>query len=201
MVCLIAATALAEDVPVRWVPAGFPPTLGDIASRLPKDTDAREPDLVTYAHEGSHFLSKGRPGYHAVYIGNGKRWEIPTPALLTAEVFAAIPEDHRHNEKSKSLYGTYLRQGQTTYWAAQPLMILDEWRAYTVGSQVRQELGLKTRSETVRHCETFALYTQTLYRLAKKVDGYDCTELREFCRWNLRQCRQIEGFRSPVEFD
>ena len=197
VLALLAAPIFAEEVPVLWAPSGFPPTLRDVASRLPSDTDAREPCLITYAHEANHFLCRGLPGYHAIYVGDGKRWAIPTPPLVTEEVFAAFP-DHT---KRGTLYKTYLSQGRSDYWATQPLMILDEWRAYTVGSLVRQELKQASRSETVRHTETFALYAKTLYDLANELEGYDTEQLRLFCQWNLGQCRRIEGFKSEVQFD
>ena len=198
MLVLCAAVCNGEELPVLWnPPAGFPPALRDIASRLPRDTDAREPCLITYTHEGSHFLCRGKRGYHCVYVGNGKRREIPTPPLTTEEVFAAIPRAMR----GTTLYRTYLSQGRSEYWARQPLMILDEWRAYTVGSHTRQELGMKTRVETVRHMETFTVYAKVLYDLAKEIEGYDISELRAFCRWNLGECRKIRDFRSDVAFD
>lgn len=198
MLALCASCCLGEELPVLWhPPGGFPPTLRDIASRLPEDTDAREPCLITYTHEGSHFLCRGKPGAHCIYIGGGRRWEIPTPPLTTEEVFAAIPDQHR----STTLFRTYLRQGQSEYWANQPLMILDEWRAYTAGSKARQEMRVATRAETVRHMESFATYAKVLYDLAKEIEGYDSTELREFCRWNLAECQRIEGFDTEVTFD
>lgn len=197
----LAVLPILSDAPERWAPAGFPPTLRDIASRLPKDTQAREPDLITYAHEGSHFLCKGRPGYHAIYVGGGRRWEIPTPPLVTEDVFAAIPADRRHNKHSNTLYSTYLRQGKDPYWSTQPLMILDEWRAYTVGSLTRQELGVKNRRETIAHAETFCCYANVLFQMCRDLDGYDSQEMREFCRWNLAQCYLIEGFDTEVKFD
>jgi hypothetical protein len=198
VLAICASAAVGEELPVLWAPPqGFPPTLRDIASRLPEDTDAREPCLITYTHEGSHFLCVGKPGYHCIYIGGGRRWEIPTPPLATEEVFAAIPQDMR----GTFLYRTYLRQGQSEYWASQPLMIIDEWRAYTAGSKTRQETGIDSRAETVRHMESFTTYAKVLYDLAKEIEGYDMTELREFCRWNLGECRAIRGFRSEVEFD
>lgn len=193
---LCASAALGEDIPVLWAPAGFPPTLRDIASRLPRDTDAREPCLITYAHEGNHFLCRGKPGYHCIYIGAGRRWEIPTPPLVTEEVFARIPEEYR-----TSIYPIYLRQGQTEYWHAQPLMILDEWRAYTVGSLVRQELGQKSRAETVAHTKTMARFAKQLHTMAKEIPEYDLTELTKFCQWNLGECYRIEGFDTEVRFD
>lgn len=185
---LLAVTAMplwASEVPVAWLPpADWPCTLRDIAGRLPRNTDARDDDLITYAHEGSHFLCKGRPGFHGVYILGGERRWIPTPPLITEQVLAAVPERHRG-----SIYKTYLRQGQSEYWATQPLMILDEWSAYTHGSMVRRELGVRERQETERHCATFARYAQVLHRLAKRCDGYDITELTAFCLWNLERCK------------
>lgn len=192
----------AAEVPVLWhPPAGFGPTLRDIASRLPRNTAAKESDLITYAHEGSHFLSRGRPGYHAIYVGDGRRWEIPTPPLVTSEVFAAIPVELRNNSHSQTIYQTYLRQGQTEYWATQPLMILDEWRAYTAGARARIELRVAARGETVKHMETFTHYAKVLYGMAKEVEGYDITEMQEFCRWNLSECLRIEGFDTDVCFE
>jgi len=194
---LLCASVCYGEIPELWTPpSSFPPTLRDIASRLPKDTDAREPCLITYAHEGQHFLCKGRPGYHGIYMGHGKRWEIPTPPLATEEVFAAIPNDMR----AATLYRTYLSQGRSEYWARQPLMILDEWRAYTVGSHVRQELDMEKRVETVRHLESFTIYVKVLYDLAGEIEGYDRTQLAEFCRWNLGECKKVRGFQSDVRF-
>lgn len=198
MLILCASACLGEDLPVLWSPPGqFPPTLRDIASRLPRDTDAREPCLITYTHEGSHFLCRGKPGYHCIYIGDGRRWEIPTPPLATEEVFARIPDQYR----ATSLYRTYLNQGRSEYWARQPLMILDEWRAYTAGSKARQEIGVARRAETVRHTETFTVYAKVLHDLASEVEGYDMTELRNFCRWNLAECHSIDGYTSEIRFD
>jgi len=194
---LLCGSVCYGELPELWSPpSAFPPTLRDIASRLPQDTDAREPCLITYAHEGQHFLCKGRKGYHGIYIGGGKRWEVPTPPLTTEEVFAAIPGEMR----GASLYRTYLSQGRSEYWARQPLMLLDEWRAYTVGSHVRQELGWEKREETVRHMETFTVYVKVLYDMAGEIEGYDMTELRAFCRWNLGECKKVRGFQGGVEF-
>lgn len=184
---LMLAGPLYGEVPAIWTPPGnWPPTLRDIASRLPQNTAAREPDPITYAHEGSHFLCKGGQGFHGVYVGSGARWEIPTPPLVTEEVFARIPENRRG-----AIYQTYLRQGRDDYWHRQPLMILDEWRAYTVGMRVRAEMKTHARYETVTHAATMAHYAEVLYRLAKEIEGYDVDELQAFCRWNMEECRSI----------
>lgn len=188
LACLpVRASEVHPFIPRLWSPpAGFGPTLRDIASRLPEDTPAKEPDLITYCHEGSHFLCRGRRGSHGLYIGNGDRWWIPTPPLTTEEIMHRIPRDERG-----SLWHTYYAQGKSDYWHAQPLMILDEWNAYTHGSMTRQELQVATRRETDVHCATFAGWARLLLDAAQECDGYDTTELRAFCRWNLGRCRRV----------
>lgn len=185
-VALSPSHLCGHEVDYYWRPhSSWPPTLRDIAGRLPANTDARDDDLITYAHEGSHFLCKGGEGRHGIYILHGLRQWIPTPPLLTVQVLAAVP-----HEKRGSVYPTYLRQAGDKYWVAQPLMILDEWTAYTHGSMVRRELAVDERQETDVHCRTFAGYAEVLWRLAKECEGYDTTELQRFCRWNLARCKE-----------
>lgn len=193
---LIAFTGLSEAgalgadleyVPWIWAPpAAYPTTLRDIAGRLPPTTDAKDPDLITYAHEGSHFLCRGRPGYHGVYVGNGLRIFLPTPPLVTERVLLAVPE-----HKRGTIFSTYLAQGRTEYWSTQPLMILDEWQAYIAGSKTRAESKGIQRRETTVHCATFAGYAAVLYAMAKDCPGYPADELRTFCLWQLDRCREI----------
>ena len=180
-----AGAAELEYVAKLWSPpAEFPPTLADIAGRLPSNTQAKDADLITYAHEGSHFLSRGKESFHGVYAGNGLRIFIPTPPVLTAEVFAAIPTVERGN-----IYETYRQQGATAYWAPQPLMLVDEWVAYTHGSLARRELGIPTRQESDRYCAEMGNYVWHLHRLAKAKPAYPIAELTAFCRWNEERCR------------
>jgi hypothetical protein len=186
---LLAARAYSAEVdylPRVWnPPVSYPATLRDVASRLPVNTPAKEPDLVTYAHEGAHFLCRGAPGFHGIYVGHGVRIYVPTPPLRTSEVFAAIPNEHRG-----TIYETYRRQGMAEGWRNQPLMILDEWNAYITGCRTRAELGIKERGETITHCVTFARYSKKLYDMAKDCDDYAVTDLRNFCRNQLDRCRE-----------
>lgn len=182
-----AAGADLEYVGMVWEPpASYPATLRDIAGRLPAQTDARDADLITYTHEGNHFLCRGRPGFHGVYVGNGLRMYIPTPPLVTERVLLAVPP-----HKRGSIFATYLQQGRTDYWATQPLMILDEWAAYVAGSRSRREMAQASRRETTVHCATFAGYAAVLYAMAKDCPGYPANELRTFCLWQLDRCREV----------
>lgn len=179
--------AVAMEVPVLWEPAEtMPPTLRDLVSRLPEDCPAWEPCPITWGHEASHFLATGRrPGWHGIYMLRGEREYIPVPPLLTAQVFAQIPEDRRG-----TIYRIYLIQAGDSYWQANSLMILDEWVAYLRGCQIRKELGLERRQETVRYCALMAGYAVVLYRMSQSCDGYDHEALRDFCREILAQCRE-----------
>jgi hypothetical protein len=197
LLVLLAGPCLGE-VPVIWnPPAGYGPTLRDIASRLPSNTPAREPDPITYGHEGSHFLSRFKPGEHGLYALEGRVEWIPIPPLRTAEVFSAVPEHERG-----TIYVTYLRQGQSEGWADRPTMILDEWTAYLRGSTIRRELKIASRQETDRHCMTFARYSRVLCRMARRCEGYDRRKLVDFCRRTLADCRQtITDWDTSIEFE
>lgn len=184
---MVALAARAEDRPVVWQPpADLPCTLRDIASRLPANTPARDADLITWGHEGSHFLSKSRPGHHGVYVLEGRVRYIPTPPVPTARVFAMVPAEQRG-----TIYETYRTQGAHAAWRDQPLMVLDEWVAYLRGSQIRKELGWAKRRETEVHCATLANYAAILHRLARDCPDYDCRELTAFCREIDADCRVI----------
>jgi hypothetical protein len=175
---------IEPSVKKLWNPnTGMPPTLLDIASRLPPATDARHSDPITYAHEGSHFLCKGKDNQHGLYLGNGCIVYVNIPPIKTARLFAAIPPSERGQ-----IYDTYRKQGMHSYWIDRPTMVADEWLAYTHGSMVRKELGIASRSETDRFCAIMANYTWHLIRLSREKD-IDVTDLVEFCRWNESRCR------------
>lgn len=168
-----------EYAPAVWSPpAAYPAALRDIAARLPSNTPAKDDDLATYAHEGNHFLCRGKEGYHGLYVGNGLRIFLPTPPILTAEVFASVPESERG-----PIYETYRKQGQDPYWAVQPLMVLDEWCAYVSGSTTRLQLGWAHRQESDRYAAEMAGYAWYLQRLARKAPQYDSKDLDAFLVW------------------
>ena len=197
-VLLLLSAVCRAEVPMLWSPPqGYGPTLRDIAGRLPRDTDAREPDLITYGHEGSHFLSRFRGREHGLYAMGGRvRW-VPIPPLRTAAVFDAVPEPERG-----TIYATYRRQGEAGPWADRPTMILDEWTAYLRGAQIRQELGIAGRQETNRHCMTMARYARTLCRMTLSVKNYERTKLVDFCRATVAECRTaIPEWDATIEFE
>ena len=185
---LLLANATASGVEfvetVSRPPATFPPTLLDIASHLPLNTPYKDADLITYAHEGTHGLARGASTSHGIYILRGLRVMIPTPPVTMLEVERAVPENRRG-----PVYKTYMNQGRHVGWKDQPLMLVDEWVAYTHGSMVRSELHQVSRQETDRYCGELCFYVSVMYTIAKERKA-PTGELRSFCRWNLDRCRK-----------
>lgn len=182
----MAAVALAgDDRPVIWLPpADMAPTLRDIASRLPRNTDAYDADPITYGHEGSHFLAQGRGAYHGIYMGHGRMRYIPVPPMRLDDVFTSIPPAARG-----PIWNTYRKQGQSEYWRDRPTMLCDEWVAYLRGSQIRREMGTAKRQETDRYCAEMCGYVHHMCEQSKFIPGYDHDALRSFCRDILAECR------------
>lgn len=199
-ILLWGALGLAEDRPVIWQPpAEWCCTLRDVASRLPKNTDAYDPDYITYGHEGSHFLAQGRGAFHGIYVGNGNLRYIPIPPLRLDDVFTSVPPAARG-----PIWNTYRKQGQSEYWRHNALMLCDEWVAYLRGSQIRQEMGITKRGETDRYCAEMAGYTERMYNLARQIEGYDHRSLQSFCKDILSECKaSIPGWDdlTGVTFD
>lgn len=184
IISLIPYQHITPSIRKIWNPnSKMPPTLLDIASRLPPNTGAKDSDLITYAHEGSHFLCKGKDDKHGLYLGDGRIVYINIPSIKTARLFASIPSAERGQ-----IYETYRKQGMHSYWIDRPTMVADEWLAYTHGSMVRKELGIASRSETERFCAIMANYTWHLVRLAKE-KNIDVSDLEEFCEWNESRCK------------
>jgi len=177
---------IACELPALWIPPeGMPPTLSDLVCRLPEDSPAWEPCPITWAHEASHFLSKGGHGIHGIYWMDGQRRWVPIPPISTERVFRAIPI-----EKRGSIYRTYLTQGMDAYWRDRPTMILDEWVAYLRGSQVRKELAWTRRKETTTYCAVCADWAQVLYQMSLSIEGYNHAALRDVCREIVAECRE-----------
>lgn len=172
-----------EKVDILWAPSSqLPPTLLDIASRLPSDTDAKDTDLVTYAHEGSHFLCICKSDRHGLYVLGGLRVYLDIPNLSMLELFSSIPHEDRGE-----IYTTYQKQGSHPFWSNRTTMVLDEWLAYTHGSMTRRELAMDQRSETDRYCATMATYCWYLLQILNR-KGYDTDDIQEFCTWNNHRC-------------
>jgi hypothetical protein len=179
--------------PIRQPRGDLPRQLADVYARLERPEYWRDEsapnDLITWVHEGTHGVSARiprRPGYHAIYLLDGRAVYLKHPRLTIADVAAAIPPAERGE-----VFQLYLVE-QRRYWNAEPCYLLEEWTAYIHGAAIRAELGQKTRGETVRFALEMERYARTLLNLAKRDSGYNETEkLAAFIEWNAARLRRI----------
>ncbi len=120
-----------------------------------------------------------RPGWAGFYLLGGRGILVKEPGVEIRDVALGVPLSWRGE-----VFDYYLgRQGG---WRGMPLYICDEWLAYTHGSMVRRDLGIKRRGETVDFMVEFTGYSLVLAKVVKeKCPGYDSVALKAFLKFNL----------------
>jgi hypothetical protein len=165
----------------------------DIESRLPHKHPCRDEDLVTWVHEGTHYLNSrvgeehGRPGF---YLTEGRAVLLEQPDLTLKQIADYIPEHDR-----RTIYDTYLVK-QRQWWDDRPLYLLDEWVAYGNGTACRKSLNKtgKERIDTVRFALEMEVYVRYMARLAAKDPEYQgIDDLNNFIEWHSKRVRYLAG--------
>lgn len=188
-------TYLVEPVGERDYTYGH--HLSDIISQLPPEQVAtyRSSDLVHYAHEATHGVNarlRNQFGGRCFYIMEGKYVTFRPPVLTKSQVALYVPSEYR----SVYEFNVYFKD---QYWQDDPFHLLDEWIAYTNGSLVSLELGL--RGDTVGKMILFNGYATSLLLAVERHDpGYvDIEQLRNFISYMLKITESIAD-RSPANF-
>jgi len=155
------------------------PVVTDIESHLPASHPYRDRDLVTWVHEGSHGIAgQLRNLYHCpgFYVLRDRAVLLQEPNTTLSAVAARVPASLRGRG-----YNLYLIQ-QQHYFQDQPTYILDEWVAYTNGSEARARLSLQARGETVESMMEFIPYA-----LCLPMDP----QLKAFVRWQIERAVRL----------
>jgi hypothetical protein len=172
--------------------AELPPSLRCIEARLARDHDLRAEDLITWAHEGTHYLDArhSQSPVRAFYCLRGRIARFRNPRVSLTQIARATPVLLRGN-----IYNTYLAaQDRLRAWDDDPLYVVHEWVAYTNGSQVRKELAWEKRGETLAHMAEMGVYVSVLVNLIETQDpAYDLGPLVTFVRWNAARGKEIAG--------
>lgn len=170
----------------------LPPTLADIESRLEANHDLRSEDPITWGHEGTHYIDSRliRSPVRAFYCLRGRVARLRNPKISITRVAAGVPPTLRG-----AIYQTYLANpAKLQVLDEEPLYLLNEWLAYTHGSQIRNEIGWTKRGETLRHMAEMGVYVSVLVDLTERLDPtYDLGPLVTFIRWNVSRGREIAG--------
>jgi hypothetical protein len=144
--------------------------LGDVECRLPAGHPYADPDKVTHTHEGCHGVNarirNDNQAQIGLYMLKDKAFTIPKhPNFTLAQLAAKIT-------KRGKLFKLYL-QDQQRWWNDEPLYVLDEMTAYTVGGLAGFEMGLTDRGvESRENAKEMWLYGRAAQRMAK-AQGYE----------------------------
>jgi thiol-disulfide isomerase/thioredoxin len=161
-----------------------PGVIADVENHLKAGHVYDDPDLITTVHECTHGINsvmRNQYGCPCFYVLDDGVALIKEPKTDLRTVAATIPISLRGD-----VYGLYLIQAQTD-WNNQPSYVFDEWSAYTNGSDARNQLGIKTRSETVQYMIEFCIYSICVEMSANDTDS----NTKEFVEWQLNRCLDI----------
>jgi len=125
--------------------------VNDVDSRLPKGHQFKDPNSVTFCHEGCHGVnSRLRNQYsqslgkiNCLYMLDGKAVICPEPSITLSQVAKVVPKELQGN-----IFKLYL-VSQQRYWNDRSLYLFDEWSAYQAGCMNRIEEQLEERSDSI----------------------------------------------------
>lgn len=168
--------------------------LSDIESQMPAGHIYKDSDKITWGHETTHGInSRLRQKHHQTnarincfYALDKKFVILQEPKCLIQRVSQIVPASLKGDT-----FQLYLVKSLKD-WNDTPLYLCDEWIAYTNGSEVRQDLQIESRAETVQYMFEFNVYVLSMVRTAKASDpNYDDTNLKKFVQWNLARSRKL----------
>lgn len=199
---------------VRVVDSSLGKVLGDIEAHMPAGHIYRDSDKITWGHETTHginsnirnrhqkwlvkykkprfffmpgepYLVKAAERVNGFYCLEDRAVVIIEPPVTIHAVAVQVPQSLRGG-----VYQLYL-VNQAGSWNDTPLYIFDEWIAYTNGSEVRKDLGIQSRAETVAYMMEFNVYAMTLAKVVHAKGGYDEGQFKAFLMWNMERSVKI----------
>jgi hypothetical protein len=162
--------------------------LSDIESHLPAGHIYRDSDKITWTHEGTQGIASYLRGqysqygnYNGFYVLKNRACIIKEPNTTISKVARLVP-----NSLKGEVYNLYMVQ-QAYSWNDSPLYILDEFVAYTNGSDCRLDLKIVDRSESVRYMVEFGVYSMCLAQSCQSNDP----QFKKFLLWSLERMMSI----------
>lgn len=172
--------------------------LNDIDSHMPAGHQYRDANKITWAHETTHginanvrnkYYQPNVPRVNAFYVLEDRAAVISEPPITIAQMADMVPDDLRGPS-----YHLYLVQ-QRRDWNDQPLYLMDEWTAYTNGTECGRELNAQGWDFELLQAQNFNVYCLYLAKAIKeRCPNYDDKEFKAYLMWNMaRVFRLTEG--------
>jgi hypothetical protein len=162
--------------------------LSDVESHLPAGHIYRDSDMITWTHESSHGIASQLRGQYAQYGKYNGFYVLKNRACIIKEPNTTINKAARlvPNSLRGDVYNLYMVQ-QANSWNDSPLYILDEFIAYTNGSDCRLDLKIADRSESVKYMIEFGVYSMCLAQSCQSND----LQFKKFLMWSLERMMNI----------
>jgi hypothetical protein len=167
----------------------FGVVLGDIESHLPNGHHYGDSNKITWAHESSHGINARlrndvatMEGYNGFYVLQDRSIILKEPEISIRDIAAVIPEVLRGPS-----FDLYLIE-QATIWNDRPLYLVDEWVAYTNGSEAGRELNIRGLYYELLQAYNFNVYCMYLAMVVQRdCSDYRDAELKQFIMWNTER--------------
>ncbi len=193
---------------------GLGRVLADIESHMPAGHIYRDSDKITWGHETSHGIASNLRGAansgrltlypklkQEVFLPSEQNYELKIPVqrggrkngfyvLENQAVIINEPNTHMTTVAKlvpRSLRGSVYQLymiSQARSWGDTPLYICDEWIGYTNGSEVRLDLKISSRQETLQYALEFCVYASCIPWASQNDDP----QLKAFLMWNTYRC-------------
>lgn len=167
--------------------------LGDLESHIGKDHQYKDGNKITWAHEVSHGINAlirnqiyNKDGCNGFYVLQDRSIKFREPSINIRDVAKVIPEKLRGPS-----FNLYLVE-QLDKWNDKPLYIMDEWIAFTNGSEVGKELNFNGWYYELLQAHNFNIYCMCLAMVIERdVSNYQDSEFKKFIMWNIERVFRV----------
>jgi hypothetical protein len=177
--------------------------LGDLESHISKDHKYGNENKITWAHQVSHGINAQirnkvytKEAFNGFYLLQDRSILLREPPITIREIANEIPECLRG--PSYKLYFI----DQSDKWNDKPLYLIDEWVAFTNGSEVGKELNYEGWYFELLQAHNFNVYCMYMAMIVNRdVSNYRESNFKKFIKWNIERVFMVSSpsDRSEIE--
>jgi hypothetical protein len=177
--------------------------LGDLESHLKKGHSYRDDNKITWAHQVTHGINAVIRNENMIKEGCNGFYVLQDRAIILKEPFITINDVVREipNKLRGPSFNLYLIE-QNDKWNDRPLYLMDEWIAFTNGSEVGKELNFEGWYFELLQAHNFNVYCMYMAMIIDRdVSNYRDSELKKFMKWNIERVFMISIPSDREEID